>query len=119
MTALLRLRSVAMEDLFHGCPQLAIPPGAERVLAGDGQLPPFLIGQVGGNVAAVILDINCGAVLDGVPIEEKGRQIFRLALDIAAGRRSKPEMPGQDRNEFVPWQSVPWQSVPWQLGVVR
>lgn len=50
------------------------------------------------------MDINCGDVLDGVSIEEKGREIFRLVLDIASGRRSKSELLGYGRNEFVPWQ---------------
>ncbi|MBB3769567.1 altronate hydrolase [Angulomicrobium tetraedrale] len=50
------------------------------------------------------MDINCGDVLDGVSIEEKGREIFQLVLDIASGRRSKSELLGYGRNEFVPWQ---------------
>lgn len=50
------------------------------------------------------MDINCGDILDGVSIEEKGREIFQLVLDIASGTRSKSELLGYGRNEFVPWQ---------------
>ncbi len=50
------------------------------------------------------MDINCGDILDGVSIEAKGREIFALVLDIASGRRSKSELLGYGRNEFVPWQ---------------
>ena len=50
------------------------------------------------------MDINCGDVLDGVSIEEKGREIFQLVLDIASGKRSKSELLGYGRHEFVPWQ---------------
>ncbi len=50
------------------------------------------------------MDINCGDVLDGVSIEEKGQEIFGRILDIASGERSKSEQLGYGRNEFVPWQ---------------
>ena len=50
------------------------------------------------------MDINCGDVLDGVSLEEKGRQIFELMLKIASGQRTKSEELGYGDNEFVPWQ---------------
>ncbi|MFG1380500.1 UxaA family hydrolase [Xanthobacter versatilis] len=50
------------------------------------------------------MDINCGDVLDGVSIEEKGREIFSTILDVASGSKSKSELLGYGRNEFVPWQ---------------
>ena len=50
------------------------------------------------------MDIDCGEVLDGVPIEAKGREIFRLLVDVASGRRSKSEELGYGAHEFVPWQ---------------
>src|SRR5690606_5218648 len=37
------------------------------------------------------MDINCGDVLDGVSIEEKGREIFEKLLRVASGERSKSE----------------------------
>lgn len=50
------------------------------------------------------MDVNCGDILDGVSIEEKGDEIFRLILAIASGERSKSELLGYGRREFVPWQ---------------
>ncbi len=50
------------------------------------------------------MDLNCGDVLEGVSIEEKGREIFQTVLDVASGTRSKSELLGYGRNEFVPWQ---------------
>ena len=50
------------------------------------------------------MDINCGDILDGVTIEEKGREIFRHVVAAASGTRSKSEVLGYGENEFVPWQ---------------
>ena len=50
------------------------------------------------------MDINCGDVLDGVSIEDKGREIFELMLKVASGQRTKSEVLGYGDNEFVPWQ---------------
>ena len=50
------------------------------------------------------MDINCGDVLDGVPLEEKGREIFATMLRVASGERSKSEQLGYGDAEFVPWQ---------------
>lgn len=50
------------------------------------------------------MDVNCGEILDGVSIEEKGREIFQLVLEIASGRPSKSELLGYGSKEFVPWQ---------------
>jgi altronate hydrolase len=50
------------------------------------------------------MDINCGDVLDGVSLEDKGREIFELMLRIASGERSKSERLGYGDAEFVPWQ---------------
>ncbi len=50
------------------------------------------------------MDINCGDVLDGVSIEDKGREIFEELLRVASGKRSKSEDFGYGDNEFVPWQ---------------
>ncbi len=50
------------------------------------------------------MDINCGDVLDGVSIQEKGREIFEHILKIASGTRSKSEKLGYGDAEFVPWQ---------------
>jgi altronate hydrolase len=50
------------------------------------------------------MDINCGDVLEGVSIQEKGREIFEHILKIASGERSKSEKLGYGDAEFVPWQ---------------
>jgi len=50
------------------------------------------------------MDIDCGDVIDGVTLEEKGREIFEAVLAVASGRRSKSELLGYGRHEFVPWQ---------------
>lgn len=50
------------------------------------------------------MDINCGDVLDGVSIAEKGQQIFDHILKVASGDRTKSEQLGYGDNEFVPWQ---------------
>jgi altronate hydrolase len=50
------------------------------------------------------MDINCGDILDGVSIEEKGREIFEKVIAVASGEESKSEALGYGDNEFVPWQ---------------
>jgi altronate hydrolase len=50
------------------------------------------------------MDINCGDILDGVSIEDKGREIFEKVLAVASGEKSKSEALGYGDAEFVPWQ---------------
>ena len=50
------------------------------------------------------MDINCGDVLEGVSLADKGQQIFDLMLQVASGKRTKSEELGYGDNEFVPWQ---------------
>jgi altronate hydrolase len=50
------------------------------------------------------MDINCGDVLDGVAIEDKGKQIFDMILAVASGTRTKSEQLGYGEAEFTPWQ---------------
>jgi altronate hydrolase len=50
------------------------------------------------------MDVNCGDVMDGVTIEQKGREIFDKILAVASGERSKSEALGYGDAEFVPWQ---------------
>jgi arabinonate dehydratase len=49
------------------------------------------------------MDIDCGEVLDGVSIEEKGAEIFARLLEVASGSRTKSELLGYGDAEFVPW----------------
>ncbi|TCK32672.1 altronate hydrolase [Paraburkholderia sp. BL8N3] len=51
------------------------------------------------------IDLNCGEVLEGrATIEQLGRVLFELLLDVASGNRSRSELHGYGQNEFVPWQ---------------
>ena len=50
------------------------------------------------------MDINCGDVLEGVSLADKGEEIFNEILAVASGKRSKSEQLGYGDNEFVPWQ---------------
>ncbi|WP_374377459.1 UxaA family hydrolase [Dongia sp.] len=50
------------------------------------------------------MDINCGDILDGVSVADKGKEIFDLILRVASGEKSKSEQLGYGDNEFVPWQ---------------
>ena len=50
------------------------------------------------------MDINCGDILDGVSIDDKGQEIFDMILKVASGERSKSEELGYGDAEFVPWQ---------------
>lgn len=50
------------------------------------------------------MDIDCGDILDGVLIEEKGREIFQTILSTASGEKTKSEQLDHGAMEFVPWQ---------------
>ena len=50
------------------------------------------------------MDINCGDILDGVSIQDKGQQIFDMMLKVASGAHTKSEDLGYGDNEYVPWQ---------------
>lgn len=50
------------------------------------------------------MDIGCGEVLEGVSLEDKGREIFDRLIDVASGERTSSEILGYGRREFVPWQ---------------
>ena len=49
------------------------------------------------------MDVNCGDILDGVPLAQKGEEIFAEILRVASGGRTKSETLGYGDNEFVPW----------------
>ncbi len=50
------------------------------------------------------MDINCGDVVEGVSIADKGAEIFAKILQVASGETTKSEELGYGDNEFVPWQ---------------
>ncbi|HKB02769.1 MAG TPA: altronate dehydratase family protein [Gemmataceae bacterium] len=49
------------------------------------------------------MDINAGKVLEGVPVEEVGREIFEKILSVASGEKTKSELNGVGEEEFAPW----------------
>ena len=51
------------------------------------------------------MDINTGDIVtDMVSVEDKGREIYQMLLDVASGQPSKSEAQGLGDYEFVPWQ---------------
>ncbi len=50
------------------------------------------------------MDINCGDIVDGVPLAQKGQEIFDEVLAVASGKKSKSEELGYGDAEYVPWQ---------------
>jgi len=53
------------------------------------------------------MDLNAGVILSGTPVEEVGRQIFDLILEVASGRQTKSEQHGIGEEEFAPWSIGP------------
>jgi altronate hydrolase len=49
------------------------------------------------------MDINAGIVLDGVSVQEVGRQILEEVIAVASGKQSKSEAQGVGEEEFAPW----------------
>lgn len=49
------------------------------------------------------MDINCGVILEGTPLEVVGRQIFEEIIRVASGKRTKSELAGVGEEEFAPW----------------
>jgi altronate hydrolase len=50
------------------------------------------------------MDINCGDILDGVSVAQKGEQIFNQVIEVASGKHTRSEDLGYGDLEFVPWQ---------------
>jgi altronate hydrolase/galactarate dehydratase len=50
------------------------------------------------------MDINCGDILDGVSIEDKGLEILHKMVSVASGEKTLSEQLGFGGAEFVPWQ---------------
>jgi altronate hydrolase len=53
------------------------------------------------------MDVNAGVILDGVPVEKVGRQIFEEILAVAGGKKTKSELAGVGEEEFAPWSIGP------------
>jgi altronate hydrolase len=50
------------------------------------------------------MDIDCGVILDGVPVATVGAAIFRELIAVASGKATKSEEQDFGDEEFVPWQ---------------
>lgn len=53
------------------------------------------------------MDVNAGVILDGVPVEQVGRQIFETIVAVASGEKTKSEIQGIGDEEFAPWTVGP------------
>jgi altronate hydrolase len=53
------------------------------------------------------MDIDCGVILEGTPLETVGRQIFEAVVAVASGQKSKSEQAGVGDEEFAPWSIGP------------
>jgi altronate hydrolase len=49
------------------------------------------------------MDIDCGDIVEGVTVLDKGQEIFDKVLRVASGEHSKSEDLGYGDAEFVPW----------------
>ena len=51
------------------------------------------------------MDVNCGVILDGeATVEEVGRDVHRLVVEVVSGRATVSEELGFGAAEFAPWQ---------------
>jgi altronate hydrolase len=53
------------------------------------------------------MDVNAGVILEGTPVEQVGREIFDLILNVASGKKTKSELAGVGEDEFAPWSIGP------------
>ena len=53
------------------------------------------------------MDINAGKILDGVSLEDVGREIFEEVIEVASGKKTKSEIQGIGDEEFYPWTYGP------------
>ena len=53
------------------------------------------------------MDIDCGVILEGTPLETVGRDIFEEVIAVASGKQSKSERAGVGEEEFAPWSIGP------------
>ncbi|QGQ26353.1 altronate dehydratase [Gimesia benthica] len=53
------------------------------------------------------MDIDAGRILNGTSVEEVGREIFELIIEVASGKKTKSEAQGIGDEEFCPWSIGP------------
>lgn len=49
------------------------------------------------------MDINAGAILEGISVQDVGQQILEEVIAVASGKQSKSEAQGVGEEEFAPW----------------
>ncbi|MDQ7989479.1 MAG: altronate dehydratase family protein [Candidatus Dactylopiibacterium sp.] len=49
------------------------------------------------------MDVNCGDLLDGVPMNEISQRIFDAIVRYASGEKAQSEKAGYGNDEFLPW----------------
>jgi altronate hydrolase len=53
------------------------------------------------------MDLNAGSILDGVSVEEVGKEILEKIIAVAGGEQTKSEQQGIGEEEFTPWSIGP------------
>jgi altronate hydrolase len=53
------------------------------------------------------MDINAGRILEGMTVEQVGKEIFEEILAVASGKKTKSEINGVGEEEFAPWHIGP------------
>jgi altronate hydrolase len=53
------------------------------------------------------MDVDCGVILSGTPLEEVGSLVFEELLLVASGKQTKSEQQGLGDEEFDPWMPGP------------
>jgi len=53
------------------------------------------------------MDIDAGTILEGMPVEQVGKEIFEKILSVASGEHTKSEISGVGEEEFAPWSIGP------------
>jgi len=49
------------------------------------------------------MDVNCGDLLDGVPMQQISQRIFDAIIRHASGEKTRSEVAGYGNDEFLPW----------------
>jgi altronate hydrolase len=53
------------------------------------------------------MDLDAGPILEGEPVQQVGRRLFEMILDVASGAQTKSERHGVGEEEFAPWTIGP------------
>jgi altronate hydrolase len=90
-----------------GCNVIAFTTGRGSAI-GFPTIPVIKIASNGATYRRMTdnMDVNAGAIADGdKTVQQVGREIFDLMLEVASGRRTCAERLGHQ--EFVPWRIGP------------